>query len=89
MTMGERPPGISERDVEELRQLAAFFDESISEASANVPDVVTSVMKIKTAELLPALTVAVPLTEAVTTIAAFAYLAGRKAERAGLLHEGP
>jgi hypothetical protein len=86
--MTELPAGVTERDAEELAQLAAFLDESAAEiVAADVPAVVEAAIIARVDSLLPNLAARFGTDQATTTIATMAYLAGRKAERAGLLHE--
>ena len=84
---------ITMREVEETSQIRAFFDEAAVEAVSSelgrIPDAVMAAMRGRVPGSLAALTVALDSERALAAVAALAFLAGRKAERAGLVFTQP
>ncbi len=87
---------ITNREIEEIRQVCAFFDEALVEVMASplgrIPDsVLAAMMSRANIGIGPMAAVSGPkeALAMVASVASVAYFAGRKAERAGLVHVQP
>lgn len=78
------------RAVEETQMIATWFDEAALEIAVNtstIPPPVLAVMKARFDQNFNEMVYRVGVPHAVALFAAVAFAAGRKAERAGLVHE--
>jgi hypothetical protein len=84
----ELPPGVTAEDLRQATQIRDFFTEAIHE-SPDIPTALRAAMAAAVRDNLAGLVASHGPEMAAVVIAEVAYLAGRKAERAGLMHIRP